>query len=144
MKLRISSGGSDDKKPPVNKALYTAWGNQTDNAIGQGFYPAVINNDGTTVYRSPYFAAFNNVVLPNQKDYGHIAFIGNNKNQQFDIVIRDKDGNIQHTIQKGVSPDAVQQYITSQNSTVAQRNNSILAGTNADKVQPNGTYVSLK
>lgn len=118
--------------PVVDKSKYLAWGNQMDTAIGQGFYPSEVRNDGTTVYRNTYFASFNNVVIPNQKDYGHIAFIGN-RNQQFDIVIRDKDGNIQHTIAKGVSPATVQQYITSANSNVAKRNNSIVSGTNSDK-----------
>lgn len=119
MKIRVASSGGND-----NRDAYAAWGSQSALAKQQGFYPETTYN-GNTVYRSPYYAAFNNVVIPNQKDLGHIAFIGNG-NQKFDIVISDSKGNIQHTISQGITPDEVQQYITNQNSTVAQRNNSIL------------------
>lgn len=110
--------------PPPKTNLYTAWGNQADTASKQGWYPEVQYGD-KTVYRSNYSPAFSDVIIPNSKERGHIALIGSN-NQKFDVVIRDSKGNIASTIFKGISPNEVQKYITSQNSVVAQRNNSVL------------------
>jgi hypothetical protein len=132
VKIRVTKTTiGDDKMNAATQKAYSAWGGQANTAISQGFYPET-SYDDVTVFRSPYYHAFNNVVIPNSKDLGHIAFLGHN-NQTFDIVIRDKTGNIVHYINKGLSPDQVQQYLTNQRSTVAQRNNSILQGANTDK-----------
>ncbi len=141
MKIRITNTNSDGGNKP--NPLYAAWGNQAQNAISQGWYaPDKPDINGAVVYRSPYFQAFNNVVIPNQKQFGHIALIGH-PNQTFDIAIRDANNNVQSYIKQGISPDQVQQYITSNNSTVAQRNNKVIAGTNSDKRNPDGSYVAL-
>ena len=113
MKLRVT-------KPTSNTDAYAAWGNQAPIAKQQGWFPETSLN-GQTVYRSNYSPAFNNIVLPNQPNQkGHIALIGSN-NKKFDVVIRDNNGNIQSTIFKGITPDEVQKYITSQNSLVSTR-----------------------
>jgi hypothetical protein len=107
--------------PPYDKKKFTAWGNQSDVAAQQGWYPETQYGD-VTVFRNPYNHAFNNV-LDNGSPQDHIALLGHN-NQRFDVVIRDKNNNIKKTIMQGISPSDMQQ--------VAQRNNSILRGTNQE------------
>lgn len=125
-----------------NKKLYSAWGDQADKAASQGWYPETDFN-GEVTYRSNYNHAFNNVIIPTQKENGHVALIGH-PNQKFDIVIRDSKRNIVHYVYKGITPNDVQTYITNENSNVAKRNMSILKGTNPDKRQSDGSYVAIK
>lgn len=107
---------------------YAAWGNQAQTAQGQGWYPETSYN-GETTYRSNFSPVFNDVVIPDTpNEKGHIALIGNN-NHQFNVVIRDKKGNVRHTIFKGISPDEVQNYLTKATGNVAMRNNSVLRRT---------------
>jgi len=122
-------------------ALYTPFGKQSALAMSQGWFPET-DDKGVVTYKNKYTNAFNNVILPNKNERGHIALIGY-PNQKFDIVIRDKNGNIEHTVYKGISPEDVQKYITNDQSVVAQRNNSVVAGANIDKPDEQGGYVGI-
>lgn len=117
------------KKPVYDPARYSAWGDHAQTAFDQGFYPKSSWFNNGTVYASNYDAPFNHVYNPKTpNESAELAFIGY-PNKTFDIVIRDKTGNIVHTINKGVSPDFVQDYISNSNSTVAQRNARVLKNT---------------
>lgn len=121
--------------PKYDKSKYKAWGNLADLAAGQGWYPETTFN-GETTYRSNYNPVFNNVLIPKENSYGHIALIGRD-NQKFDVVIRDKTGNIKQYISKYQSPEQVQAYITSMKGNVGQRNsNAITADRQGGQLPP--------
>jgi hypothetical protein len=120
--------------------MYSAWGDYAKQAQSQGWFPET-SYDHFTVYKSPYGTAFNKVMLGGGK-YGNIALIGDNNSKTFDIVIRDSDNQPVHTIYKGISPKDAQTYLTNANSIIAQRNNSIIQGTNIDRADAQGNYVS--
>lgn len=121
----VDSGGNGDEA--VKKIDLTPWGNQADVAKQQGWYPETVYK-GDTTYRSPY-DLFNSAVIPGQKKLGHIAIISHPDNTM-DIVLRDADSNILQQIKKGISPQAVQEYIR---STVGNRVDMIQQGKNLDK-----------
>jgi hypothetical protein len=128
-----------DTPPPS----YNPFGKYAGVAKSQGWYPQTSWFNNGIVYASPYNNAFKDVVIPDQPNKkGDIALIGY-PNNTFDIVIRDKSGNIEHTINKGVSPDFVQNYITNSNSVVAERKNNIDKTTDATAMQANKLATAL-
>lgn len=123
MKVRITKSNDEgDSKSSSKEALFAAWGDQAATAKNQGWYPETSVN-GVTTYRSNYSPAFNDVIInPITKEKGHIALIGNN-NQKFNIVIRDNNGNIVHTIASSQTPQDVQTYLTNAQGIPQQRVN---------------------
>lgn len=133
MKIRVTktvtNGNQDGNKPSLAPIeAFSMWGNQAPFAQQEGFYPETTSKD-MVVYRSPYNAAFNNVNLGGGQQ-GHIAFIGHPNEKTFDVVIRDEDNNVVHTVNQNLTPDQLQQYITNSRSTVAQHNNNIIQKAN--------------
>jgi hypothetical protein len=104
--------------------VFDYWGNQAENAYGQGWRPTESGSDYVR-YKSTYDAPFNDVFIPDApNERGRIEVIGK-KGNKMDIIIADKQGNIRHTIHKDVTPDFVQNYITNSSSTVQQRMDNI-------------------
>jgi hypothetical protein len=99
--------------------LYSPWGDQSMVAQKQGWYPEVAYGD-TVTYRSGYNSPFNTVQIPGQSELGHVALIGGYSGN-FDVVVRDNAGKVKSTLFKGISPQQVQQWITSPDNTIAQR-----------------------
>lgn len=136
-------GEGDNKTKPISSISanrYTAWGSLAPVAQSQGWYPASFNSE-TTEYRNTYGNQFNQVVLPNSKERGYVSVIGGNKNNVMDVVIKDSKGNIIHKLLEKVRPDQVDAYFK---STIEKRANSVGAGTNIDRMKPDGTYVALR
>ncbi len=129
--------------PPPAPSRYQSWGTLATMAQKQGWRPASWDAN-TTTFINPYDTGINGVVIPGEKDLGHVAVIGSNKGSAFKIVIRDAKGNEKKIVGENLTPDQVQQYFTGQKSTVAQRNNSIIAGTNHDRPDAQGNYTALK
>jgi len=121
---------------------YRSWGKLGETAKGQGWVP-VSWNDDTTTYKSNYNNGINAIVIPGEKQKGHIAVIGGNNNNAFDIVIRDAKDNVRQVINKNLTPQQVQEYFTNKKSTVGQRNEQVVAGINPDKAMANGSYTPL-
>jgi len=127
-----SSGNNDDNsngrlsKLPIQ--WYKPFGSLAETMRRQGWHPETEPKDYTQpiVYKSNYDKAFNNVVIPNQKDYGHIALIGN-PNGQFDIVIRRANGDTEHTLFKNMSANDVQKWVTKNSGLVDERKNNVAA-----------------
>jgi len=127
-------------KPPAPKEQdFTPWGDQAETARKEGWYHET-DYKGEITYRSNY-ALFNNVIIPGQNARGHIAVVGKSNNQM-DVVIKNDKGEIVNYIYKNASPNVVQDYFTKQGGSVSQRVQSIKAGTNIDKPDAAGNYVS--
>lgn len=142
-KIKVPKGGGETTNVIKAPNTFQAWGSEADNAQGEGWRPAESNpHDGTTIFRNTYNPGANTIMIPGDKNYGHLAAIGY-KNGQFDIVIRDANGAVRQTIKKGVSPTDVRGYLTSPQSGIAQRVNSIVAGTNPDRPDAGGGYAAL-
>jgi hypothetical protein len=127
------------KMDMVNR--FRAWGNLGSEAEKQGWRPDSFNNE-TTTYINNYDSGLNRVQLPDGS-LGHIAIQGGNNNGLFSIMIRDKKGNVVKEINKGLNAKQVQDYLTSQNSTIAQRQRSVENESNIDRADANGVYTSL-
>jgi hypothetical protein len=112
--------------PPPNNSVFNYWGNQSQIAQKQGWLPAESGNDYVR-YKQAYNAPFNDVVIPNTKEKGSLQVIGK-KGNKMDIVITDNTGAIRHVINRDVTPEFVQDYMSNANSTIAQRMNNIQNG----------------
>lgn len=139
--LIVKKGGGDTKVIPAPDR-FVSWGTEGEDAKKEGWYPNEWSTDGTTVFRNSYTPAANLVVIPGEKNYGHIAAVGY-KNGQFDLVIRDAMGKTRQIIKQGISPADVRGYFTNNQSPIAKRVASIQAGTNPDKADSNGNYAAL-
>jgi len=151
LNIALKGEGDKDKKkvetktttvaPTVNR--FAAWGNLSDVAPKQGWYPVRWDNE-TTEYRNANQNLFNQVVLPGTNKRGYLSVTGGNKNGVFDLVVKDYKGNtIQPLLQK-VPASQIDMYFRNANSTVAGRANSVAAGTNPDRYMPDGSYTALK
>lgn len=120
---------------------FSAWGNLNQQAQEQGWVPVGWNNE-TTEYRNSYNNQFNQVVLPGNKR-GYISVIGGNRNGIMDVVIKDENGNIVNKLLQGVRPEQVDAYFRSKGGTIQKRTDSIQAGTNSDRIMPDGTRTPL-
>jgi hypothetical protein len=126
---------------PMNVDRFRAWGDLSKVAQGQGWQPTSWNAD-TTTFINNYDSGLNRVQLPDGS-LGHIAIQGGNNNGLFSIMIRDKKGNVVKEINKGLNAKQVQDYLTNQNSTIAQRQRSVERGQNIDMANERGESVSL-
>ena len=150
MKIKVvkKGGGEEDKKATTKTKVvvtpnrYSAWGELGINAEKEGWYPSGWNNE-TTEYRNKYDNRFNQVVLPNNQR-GYISVIGGNKNGVMDVVIKDGNGVVLNKLLQGVRPEQVDAYFRSKESTIQKRNDSIVTGTNSDRMMPDGSYTPLK
>lgn len=136
--------GGDEKAATVVKSpnRYAAWGALGNDAKKEGWLPVSWNND-TTEYRSQYQNQFNQVVDPLNKQRAYIAAVGGNNNGLFNLYIKDANGNILKELGRGLTGDKVRGYFTNPQSTIAQRVQSVAAGTNPDRMI-NGTYTPLQ
>ena len=121
---------------------YSAWGSLNQQAQQQGWQPVSWNNE-TTEYRNGYNNQFNQVVLPNN-ERGYISVVGGNKNGVMDVFIKDANGKVVNTLLTGVRPEQVDAFFRSKTGTIQKRNDAIVAGTNSDRIMPDGTYTPLK
>jgi hypothetical protein len=137
MKRDIVEGIAETGKKARESNAYSYWGKLAENAIGEGWKPVEEGKD-YTVYRNPYKNAMDNIVLPNQKGYGHIAIIGK-RGGKFDIAIRNLKGETVEFVGKDMSPEDVDKY---SKSFVGARTASIDTGRNADKTV-NGKYTAV-
>ncbi len=104
---------------------FSYWGDSAKTAKEQGWYASTDpDSSGAVTFRAPYNAPFNTVQIQGDKQLGHIAIIGR-PSGKFDIVINHADGNLEHEIMQGVSPADVQKWITSPESTIMQRMNTL-------------------
>lgn len=103
-------------------SAYKQFGQYASTAKEQGWFPETEPDaNGTVVYKSGYGKAFNNVVIPDSpNELGDVALVGHNNNR-FDVVIRDKQGNIRHTMFKGIYPADVNAYLTKAGGVVDDR-----------------------
>lgn len=150
MKIRVpKTGGDEDKKAVVKTTVvpapnpYLAWGELGTQAKGQGWMPTTLGGDSTE-YRNSYNNQFNQVVIPNQQQRGYISVVGNNSGKKLSVFIKKADGTIDRTLLKDVSPQDVDNYFRSQGGTIQKRTDAIQAGTNTDRVMPNGSYIPLQ
>jgi surface antigen len=111
--LPIMANSGDKNAAPAAINLFGAVGN---NANSQGWKP-VENGDGYVVYRNPSDSSFHNVVIPNEQKYGHMAIIGKSGGN-FDVVIRDSNGNIKQYVHQNIKAPEVESYF---NGMVQQR-----------------------
>lgn len=138
----LQSGGEEKVKANTVPLDYKfdAWGALNKTAHSEGWYPAS-HSDETTEYRNSYGNQFNQVQIPGTDKRGYISVIGGNKNNVMDVVIKDDTGKVFHKLLEKVRPDQVDEYFRNE---IKKRADSVTAGTNIDKMSPEGTYVSLK
>jgi hypothetical protein len=147
--VKAFGGGEEKKVIPETKTTkvvvqpnFDAWGDLAEQAKGQGWYPSV-DNKGVVEYRNGYQNQFNQVVIPNDQKRGYISVVGR-KGSPLSVYIKKADGTIDRTLLQNVTPQQVDAFFRSQQSTIQKRNDAIVAGTNTDRIMPNGSYTPLQ
>ena len=113
---------NDAGKRKMDTTKYVPFGDYAKQSFSEGWYPSTDPDpkNGSITYLNNYTNAFNDVWLPDEQDTGKLGLIGY-PNQTFDIVIMNKKGEVKHVTKKGVSPEAVQDYLKNDKSIVASR-----------------------
>ena len=151
-KIRLAKGvvgGGEEKTAPIVKTTkiavkpnYDAWGELAPQAQAQGWHPT-FSPSGELEFRNNYSNQFNQVVIPNQQQRGYISVVGR-KGSPLSVFIKRADGTVDRELLHNVSPQQVDAYFRSQGGTIQRRTDAIAAGTNSDRIMPNGTYTPLQ
>lgn len=109
-----------DDKAKLQEA-YKLWGNMQDTIKKEGWYPEMIDpQTKAATFVTQYNQAFNNVVIPGEKEYGHVVVIAK-PDSTFDVAVRTAGGQIKSYVYRNANANTVQDWMTNKSSNVAAR-----------------------